>query len=136
MTILAIYIPYFVYASGQITPGTSTAIATLGAFIVAVVLQTASMVVAHIIFALYGVPERKDERDCAVEARAFRYAYIAFSGGAWAAAGLTLAWAGVQSGQPGDHHVTLLLLQAFLLAFVLAEATKFAVQIVGYRRGF
>lgn len=134
LTTVAVYGPYFVYVFGQFARGTPAVIAMSGAFIVAVALQTILMVVAHVIFALHGRPEGKDERDLAIEARSFRYAYIAFAGGAWTAAGLALAWAGAQSAPPGSHHVPLLMLQAFLLAFVLAETTKFLVQVVGYRR--
>ncbi len=135
LTTAVIYGPYFAYVFGQFARGTPAVISIAGAFIIAVALQTILIVIAHVVFALHGRPEEKDERDLAIEARSFRYAYIAFAGGAWTAMGLTLAWASAQSTQSVSHHVPLLMLQALLLAFVLAETTKFLVQVVGYRRG-
>ena len=136
LTTVVIYSPYFVYVFGQIAHGTPAIVSIAGAFLLVLILQTVLMIVAHLVFALHGKPPGKDERDLSIEARSFRYAYITFAAGTWMAVGGTLSWAGVQSTNPGSSHTPLLMLQTLLLAFVVAETTKFLVQIISYRRGY
>ena len=85
---------------------------------------------------MWSKPENRDERDAAIEARAYRYAYLVLSGLVGMlllASKLILAALPV----PLDHQDEApFLFQLLLLSFVVAETIRYCIQVVGYRHGY
>ena len=138
-SIFVTYIPYFRHVywlfSGAPRPGTSFPYGSLAAVCVYVAMQIVLLAVSTSFITLWSKPENRDERDAAIEARAYRYAYLVLSGLVGTllfAARFILAAFPV----PLDHRdeVTFLF-QLLLLSFVVAETTRYCIQVVGYRRG-
>lgn len=80
--------------------------------------------VVHAALALHKQPERTDERDRWVSAKASRISYIVLMTGVWGALG-------VAAMQLGTYWVA----HAALLAIMLGEVSNCAAQLVYYRRG-
>lgn len=119
---------YFLYVFQLIAEGCYETGTSIPVFIGAVSL---SVLLNGIYAMLTGVKARhepKDERDLAIEARSYRYAYhlllvslgvVIFTPMFWWSASLALA----------------LKTELLLLCFCVAEATKFLTRVVGYRLG-
>lgn len=128
-TTLAIYAAYFALVFG--TPAGSTVAGVFQLLSAAIALQTLAMIGLSVWFVTQGRLESADERDRAIDTRAYRNAYFVLAPGAvlaclYATAGNALS----ESLRPG-----LLVVGNFLLlCFVLAELVKFATQVVHYRR--
>ena len=135
VTTVAVYVPYFVYVYRLLGGGDFRLWPVFGALFFVIIIQAVLAGVVTVLLTLRQRDEPKDERDAAVEARAFRCAYLVI-----AALSCTLAM-----GMPGllaspelahgDRSFALLLAsQVLLLCFVLAEATRYFTLAVGYRR--
>src|SRR4029078_159546 len=73
---LVVFVPYFLYVFGlasrsELEPGPVT-----GAFVALVIFSMALGIVSGIVVAVTSKQEPKDERDAAIESRAYRYAYF------------------------------------------------------------
>ena len=119
---------YFVYVFQLLADGRYESTGTLPVFIGAVALSALLNGFYEILTSAKLRKEPKDERDLAIEARSFRYAYhlllislavVIFTPMFWWPASLALA----------------LKTELLLLCFCLAEATKFVTRVVGYRLG-
>ncbi|MFO0936126.1 MAG: hypothetical protein U0798_06365 [Gemmataceae bacterium] len=132
-TTLIVYVPYFVYIFGIASRDGIGLDVTLGSFIVAVVVQAVLQAGLAIALRVTAKPEPKDERDAVIDGRAVRLAYYVLVVGGFVVVPLFLTlWARPESRMIAS---TVLLAQLFLFCFVLAEVSRFTVQIVGYRRG-
>lgn len=93
-------------------------------------------IVYHIILATISKPERKDERDILIEAKAYRNAYFMMATGA----ALVLTYfivAALTDGSPRPILLTPFLIVNLILFFmVLAEIFKLVTQLLYYRKGF
>lgn len=134
---LAIYgIFFFATATGAVTGAQQ-----IGLLVGMVVLQVVALVVIHIVLAMFrGDPERIDERDAAIDLRAYRNAYWVL---ALSVASVTLAyvaWGSVASvpeaAEAGLRGPSVSLVgNGLLLCFVAAEVAHALTQVVLYRRG-
>lgn len=79
VVLLAVYIPYFTRISHLAERGTLSFPTLVDLFVSALVLQIIVAVIAQIAISIGTRHEAKDERDRAIEAKAFRNAYIVFS---------------------------------------------------------
>ncbi len=133
---VVVYVPYFTYVCRLALRQELFGWYVCAAFIGAVFAQSAVMIAAYFACAFRQRNEPKDERDAAVEARAFRHAY-----GVLVASGFALTIAvGLFFVMPvprtGDRQfAALLIAQLVLLCCVLAEAVRFLSLALGYRRG-
>ena len=137
VTTIAVYVPYFAYVCRLLGGGGFRLWAVLGALLVVIVIQSMLAGVAAVLLTFRQRDEPRDERDAAIEARAYRSAYFVIAGLCSTLAislpGL-VASPGIAHG--GDRGFTLLLAsQVLLLCFVLAEATRYFTLAIGYRRG-
>ena len=136
VTTAAVYVPYFVYVI-HLVHGEHPHLGHLfAAWIYAVVLQTLLSIAATLVFAVQQRKEPKDERDAAIEARSFRYAYGFLAVCCFL---LVVIIPHFGLGLPGGHagFGTMLLLlaaQSVLLIFVSAEIVKYLTLAIGYRR--
>ncbi|MDB5970204.1 MAG: hypothetical protein JWQ90_2654 [Hydrocarboniphaga sp.] len=119
---------YFVYVFHLIVDRLYESTGTLPVFIGAVALSVLVNGFYAMLVRAKTRQEPKDERDLAIEAKSFRYAYhlllislavVIFTPMFW--------WK--------DSLVLGLKTELLLLCFCLAEATKFATRVVGYRLG-
>ena len=126
ISLLVVYIPYFIYvyllaARGQLIIATAVEV-----FIAGVIVQIVIAIIAHIAISIRSRRDPVDERDTAVQARAFRNAYFVLTFGIFLAA-MYMTLAGLLAAA--------IAIQVVLLCLVCSEATRYATQIVGYRRG-
>lgn len=127
LSTLLVFVPYFVHAGHLFQQGRPLIGAEIWApFALAVVVQALITAAGHIALAWQAQREPKDERDTAIESVAYRRAYIVLSVSIALLLCLTV-W--------GPSMGELALGQCLLLAFVLAEVTHYAWQVLGYRRG-
>lgn len=132
---LVLYVPFFVYAFRWLAhaQGTIQPLGLLPVMIGVVVLQAVLMPLGLLAWWLTGqrAPQEKaDERDRSIDARATRAAYITLI-----TAGFFLVFSLPFRPEPGLQS-TWALMTGGLFCFVLAEVVRFAMQIVGYRRGY
>ena len=135
-TTLIVYVPYFARVLQLFERQQLTALAILPAFIGAIVLQIVLLIIAHILFALRGKQEAKDERDLIIESKSFRNAYFvcaffALFSGCWAI--MYTIGAGTETAMRTLTPVAMA--QMMLFCFVAAEATKYLTEAINYRRG-
>lgn len=132
VSIGAVYVPYFTFIFKLALAGELSLLRMTGAFIVATLALIVLSAVYQIVIRIRTRAEAKDERDIAIESRAFRSAH-------WTL--VVLLWLLV----PGTtllsplfpQLITLVFVgQLGLLAFVVSELVHYATQILGYRRGY
>ena len=138
-TILVTYIPYFTHIylifRTAYPPGTAFPYGSYPALGMTIAAQIILFSILLSLLTWWRKPEDRDERDVAIEARAYRYAYLVFIGlifFLFFAAQSMLATSNARPSHPGEVPC---LVQLLLLAFVVAETTRYAVQVAGYRRG-
>ena len=99
--------------------------AVAGVLFAGVVIVFAALhAVVHAALALHRRPERTDERDRLVSAKASQISYVVLMTGVWGALG-------VAAMQLGTYWVA----HAALLAIMLGEVSNCAAQLIYYRRG-
>ena len=106
---------------------------SLGRLIFTVIAIIVIEIVYHIVLAIEGGVERKDERDILIESRAYRNAYLTLATGA----SLVIACA-IVAGLAGAARIQLtpfLAVNVLLLFMVIAEVAKSLTQLFYYRRG-
>jgi hypothetical protein len=161
ISLLVVYLPYFIYvfllaSRGQLTVGTA-----LRVFIAGVFFQTIVAILAQIAISIHGRVEPVDERDIAIQANAFRNAYFVLTFGIFFAAMFVLMVGLVHAAPTVAHGVPALSdsahdveetssqfmrnvstifsasvgMQVVLLCLVGGEVTRYGTQILGYRRG-
>lgn len=128
---VAVFAPYFGYVFKLFAKGENTVAVYVVAFVGAVICQIMINIVAQSWVAIRTKQEPKDERDVAVEAKAYRNAYLVLIG---------LAWTVVFVPPPALVSMSklstpLFMGQLLLLCFIVAEATKYLTLVVCYRRG-
>ena len=145
--ILVVYVPYFIYVCGLVRRGELTIGAAIGIFIAAVIFQVVLAIVAHIAVSIRTRVDRKDERDSAIESKAFRNAYFVLTSAiCLAAIFVTLVGLGqgaTAQGGGATHFVRGIgavlspaaATQILLLCLVVAEASKYGTHVFCYRRG-
>jgi len=121
----------------------------IGIFTAALVFQIVLAIVATIAISIRAQIDRKDERDAAIEAKAFRNAYVVLTFGICLAGmfvtfvGLSQGVSALASAKGGSDFVRRIgallspaaATQILLLCLVTAEATKYGTQVFCYRRG-
>ena len=149
--ILAVYVPYFLYVYGLVQHGELNIGTAIGVFIAALFFQIVLAIVAQIAISIRARIDPKDERDTAINGKAFRNAYFVLIFAVSCAAlfitmvGLGQGVAALATGNGGGatnfvRTIGAVLsppaaMQILLLCLVAAEATKYATQVVCYRRG-
>ena len=139
-SVLVVYIPYYRHLyywvfRGTHRPGTPYPYDSLAVVGWTVVLQIVLLAVATSFITLWSKPENRDERDAAIEARAYRYAYLTLSG---LVGTLLFASRFILAAFPFpiEHQDEApFLFQLLLLSFVVAETIRYCIQVIGYRRG-
>jgi hypothetical protein len=133
---LVVFVPYFLHVFGlasrsELEPGRVT-----GAFVALVVFSVVLGIVSGIVVAVTSKQEAKDERDAAIESRAYRYAYFVLATLCFTAVGMVSVLALVRPALPDGRLLAPMLIgQVFLFCFVAAESTKYLTQALSYRRG-
>ena len=137
VTTVAVYVPYFIHVRSLIGEGQFHAGGVVSTFLVAVVIQILLSILAFALFAFrHRRGEPYDERDAAMEARAFRWAYRALGAACFfLMAGVPLLFKHSHAPLETGEWVALLLSQLLLLGFVVAEVTRYAILAVSYRLG-
>ena len=131
---VAVYLPYFghvyrLFARGELYVGTS-----LVAFIGAVVAQVVLAAAGAIAVTIGSNRERRDERDAAIDLKAYHFAYVILITACGLAAGGIFARALTHA--PSARGLEpVAIAQLLLLCFVVAEAARYLTQAVSYRRG-
>src|ERR1700686_4815240 len=74
--ILAVYVPYFLYVYGLVQHGELNIGSAIGVFIAALFFQLVLAIVAEIVISIRARIDPKDERDTAINGKAFRNAYF------------------------------------------------------------
>ncbi len=135
VTTVAVYVPYFVYICRLLNSGKFRTDVVFNALIDAGIFQSMLAAAATAVFLFRQRKEPKDERDVALEACSFRYAY------GFLAVSCFLLVMGIPlfSISPFGKHlpgglIALLADQAVLLCFVGAEIVKYLTLALGYRR--
>ena len=136
ITTLVVFVPYFLYVFSwlpgrNVPPGTVFSLLA-GAVIIHVVLITVTMIVV----AVSSRKEPTDERDALISAKALRNGYSVLS----VALTITACSLLIMATDAGDRDRAWLFAPAFvshvfLAVFVAGEVTRFATQVVCYRRG-
>jgi len=136
LTTVLIWGPYFwnvlqLFRRNQLLGG-----AILGMFIGAIVSQILIMIVVAILIAIWSQQEPKDERDIIIEAKASKNAYFVLGFFVMFAVCWIFMY-GLAAGEGVFHQMVtpLVISQMIFFCFVAAEVTRFASQIVSYRRG-
>ena len=133
---VVVYVPYFTYVCRLALRQELFGWSLFFAFISAVAVQSAVIIVAYFACAFRQRHEPKDERDAAVEARAFHHGYGVLIVSCFAltiAVGLFFV---MPVSRAGDRQfAALLIAQTVLLCCVLAEAVRYLSLALGYRRG-
>ena len=109
----------------------------LGTFIGACVLLGILSIVFNIALAIHERDEPTDERDRAIEAKAFRVAYYVLVTSCVLAGFALFALGGVAELPVLEHSAPAyaLMSQVLLLGLVLSESAHYVTQVVSYRRG-
>lgn len=134
-SLLAMVVVYTIYFAGTLREigRADFSGGSLGRLIFTVIAIIVIEIVYHIVLALEGGVERKDERDILIECKAYRNAYLMLATGA----SLVIAYAIVAS-LAGAARIPLtpfLAVNVMLLFMVIAELTKSLTQLFYYRRG-
>src|SRR5438477_13140221 len=79
--LLVVYVPYFIYVCGLVQRGELNIGTAIGIFTAALFFQIVLAIVATITISIRARIDRKDERDAAIEAKAFRNAYVVLTFG-------------------------------------------------------
>lgn len=133
---LVVFVPYFVYVFGLASRSELDAGPVAGAFVALVIFSIVLGIVSGIVVAVTSKQEPKDERDAAIESRAYRYAYFVLATLCFTAVGLVSVAALLRPALPdGRLLAPMLIAQVFLFCFVAAESTKYLTQALSYRRG-
>lgn len=133
--LLFVYTPYFARVVRLADRDQLSIPNVIGLFVSALVLQILLAIVAHIVISIGARRETKDERDRAIEAKAFRNGYFIFSFLICTAA-IGMLTLGLAPGSAALPWISVAgISQALLLCLVLAEVTKYATHIICYRRG-
>ena len=136
LALLGVYIPYFLHVLHLADRGELSLPAVINLFLSAVFLQVFLTVIAHVVISLVMRHEGKDERDQAVEARAFRNGYFAFTGAISITAIWMLLFSTSQKSTAQSAWLSVAAIsQVLLFCFVLAEVTKYLTHLIFYRRG-
>ena len=131
LSTIAVFVPYFGYVFKLFAKGDNAIALYVGAFVVAVICQIVINIVAQIFIAMRSKQEPKDERDVAVESKAYRNAYLVLISLAWT---VVFVPAPAMVG-PSQLSTPLFMGQLLLLCFIVAEAVKYLTLVVCYRRG-
>lgn len=127
VSILIVFVPYFVHVGRLFAAHKLTAGSVIGAFLIATGAAIVIQIPIYAVIALRSRQEEKDERDQAIEFKSFRVAYGILTSSVFLAVGaivLFLPWLD-----------PVFLSQLFYFCFVIAEVTKYATQVFCYRRG-
>ena len=136
LTTVAIWGPYFFDVIRLLKLHKLTAGNILGMFIGAVFLQVVIQIVIAIVMALWSKEEPKDERDVIIEAKASKNAYFVLGFFTMFAICWIFVCALIAGTEiAGQWTTPLMISQMVFFCFVMAETTRFASQIVSYRRG-
>ena len=136
LVMLVVYVPYFINVAGMFRRGQVTGGALLGAFMGAVGFQIALSIAVAIALAILTREERPDERDRAIEARSYCYAYNTLVAGPFVLIpGLFALMTGMDPTALPQMFTIGFLSQALLLCLVSSETVRFVTQIIGYRKG-
>ena len=134
--LLVVFVPYFLNVYRLFAHGILSAGAVLGLFVAATVVTIILQIALHLACLLFSPPENRDERDRAIELQSFRVAYgiLAVSLVLWI--GTIVLFALPEKPWPNQRWLQpVFLSQVFFLCFVFAEAGKYLIQAVSYRRG-
>lgn len=129
---LVVFVPYFLMVAIIDAAGALKMGAIVGLLVAAIFFQGAIAAAAMIAVAIRSGADTADERDRAIDLRAFRNGYFVLSVSLVSAICVMIfappSWA---------SHLTLpLASQVFFGCFVAAEVVKYSTQVVSYRRGF
>ena len=136
ITTLTVFGPYFLYVFSWL-PGRDVPPAGVFSLLAgAVVIHVLLIVVTMIVVAVSSRKEPTDERDALIAAKALRNGYSVLS----IALMITACSLLIMAMDAGDHERAWLFApafvsQVFLAVFVGGEVTRFATQVVCYRRG-
>ena len=139
-TMLLFFVPYFIEVARLVIREQFTAGDAIGGFVGAVVFQVIVLIIAHIVVAIgckdEPVDEPEDERDILIESRAVGKAYNVLAYTCLPAVVCIVLLSAAPSPTPWDHLISpAFISQVLLLCFVAAEATKFLIRALSYRRG-
>jgi len=134
-SLMAMVVVYSIYFAGTLRDiGRSDFNgSSLGRLIFTVIAIIVIEIVYHIVLAIEGGVERKDERDILIESKAYRNAYLVLATGA----SLVITYA-IVAGLAGATRIPLtpfLAVNVLLLFMVIAELTHALTQLFYYRRG-
>jgi|SRR4051812_10509379 len=142
--LLVVYIPYFCYVWTLADRGLLNIATAIGVFIAALFFQIVLAVVAQIVIAIRAKADPKDERDAAIDGKAFRNAYFVLTSAICFAAVFVVVMGlahGAAKADPRVAHVVRDLLspaaatQILLSCLVISEIVKYGTQVFCYRRG-
>ena len=137
---LAVYVPYFIYIhsifSSWIYRGGHMMRDVLGSFVLAVVVQAGITAAARVLLATQRRPEMEDERDAAIELRAYRNAYRVLA----LLVVVSLLWLSSEAVDEAQYHgghiLHFPLLTHWMLGcFVIGQCVKFGTRALYYHRG-
>lgn len=133
--LLLVYTPYFARVLSLAERDQLSIPNVTGLFIPALILQIILAIIAHSVISIGSRQEGKDERDRAIDAKAFRNGYHLFSFliSTTAVGMLTLGLSGRSAWLPWISVAGIS--QTLLFSLVLAEVTKYATHVICYRRG-
>ena len=134
-SLLAMVVVYSVYFAGTLRDIGRAEFngSGLGRLILTVIAIVVIEIVYHIVLAIEGGVERKDERDVLIESKAYRNAYFTLATGA----GLLITYF-IVAGLAGATRIPLtpfLAVNMVLLFMVMAEVIASLTQLFYYRRG-
>lgn len=151
LILLLVYLPYFARILSLAQRGALNFAAVFSLFIPALIFQIVLAIIAAIAISIRARIDPKDERDVAIEGKAFRGAYVVLTFGVCLAAlfavavglGQNLVEEATAHGSETTQFIRGIrtyftpaaATQILLFCLVLAEATKYATQIFCYRRG-
>lgn len=135
VTTVAVYVPYFTRIRSLIGSGEFHATGVVNTFLLAVMLQVLLSILAFALFAWrHRQGEPYDERDAAMEARAFRWAYRALGVACFfLMVGAPFLFKHSHVPLETGEWVALLLSQLILFGFVVAEVTRYGILAISYR---
>jgi len=136
VVMLVVYVPYFVHVFRLFGQGELKGGAVLGQFISAILFQIFLLIAVHIAIAIQSRQQQTAERDRAIEATSYKIAYLALISSFFVAIPSVISLVFALNPALVSSLVGLpFLSQLLLLCFVMAEAVKYAAQIVRYRWG-
>ncbi len=133
---LLVFVPYFLYVFGLAAKGDLNPGLVAGAFVALVLFSTVLGIASGILVAVTSKDEPKDERDAAIDARAYRFAYLVLAALCFTAVGAVSVLTLVRPALPSARVLAPMFIgQVFLLCFVTAESIRYLTQALAYRRG-